>query len=64
MADYTHLTNLIQGEVIRIQERRPLAQQEEALQAMLDFLGEQVISVTITKLKVTGALRPSEVESA
>lgn len=52
MADYQHLTNLIQGEVIRIRERRKLDDQEALLDELREFLDAQSHSVTITKLKV------------
>jgi hypothetical protein len=56
MADYVHLTNIIQGEVIRIRERRPLEQQPDDLFALISFLQDQVTSVTITRLKATEEL--------
>jgi len=52
VADYNHLTNLIQGEVIRIRERRPLLSQEELLEELIRYLKDQAQEVTITKLKV------------
>lgn len=56
MADYIHLSNIIQGEVIRIKERRPLEAQPELLLELIDYLQDQVTSVTISRLKVTDAL--------
>lgn len=53
MADYVHLENLIQGEVYRITERRPLEQQEEALEAMIEFLNGQRQRVIIELLKLS-----------
>jgi len=58
MVDFVHLSNIIQGEVIRIRERRPLEQQEGALEAMIVFLGEQRETVIIEKLKLTGTKPP------
>ena len=56
MADYIHLSNIIQGEVIRIRERRPLEQQPDDLFALISFLQDQVTSVTVTRLKATEEL--------
>ena len=56
MADYPHMSNLIQGEVIRIRERRPLEEQPELLQELIDFLRDEISSVTITRLKATEEL--------
>jgi len=56
MADYTHLTNIIQGEVIRIEERRPLEQRPELLQELIDYLSDQTVRVTITRLKAAQEL--------
>ena len=52
MADLIHLSNLIQGEVMRIRERRKLSEQEVLLNELREFLDIQAHSVTITKLKV------------
>lgn len=56
MADFTHMSNLIQGEVIRIRERRPLEQQPELLSELISFLQDEMTSVTITRLKVSQEL--------
>lgn len=69
MADYDHLMNLIQGEVIRIRERRPLVEQLDLLDDLVKFLSDQQLTVTLTKLRVCQDLRslkerPSEDESA
>jgi hypothetical protein len=56
MADFIHLTNIIQGEVLRIRERRPLEQQPELLLELIDYLNDQTTAVTITRLKVTEEL--------
>lgn len=56
MADYIHLSNIIQGEVIRIRERRPLEQQPELLLELREYLESQVTSVTMTRLKVSQEL--------
>lgn len=52
MADFIHMYNVIQGEVIRIKERRPLDQQYDALGALERFLREQAESVVIEKIRV------------
>lgn len=51
MADYEHLTNLIQGEVIRVRERRPLEEQEALLEELIEYLRDQAMSVVIVKMK-------------
>lgn len=56
MADYIHLTNIIQGEVIRIKERRPLEQQPDDLNTMIHFLEDQISGLTIERLKVVQEL--------
>ena len=56
MADYTHLDNLIQGEVLRIRERKPLEQHPELLSELISFLRDEIASVTITRLKATEEL--------
>ena len=56
MADYIHMSNMIQGEVIRIRERRPLEQQPELLLELIEFMQGQITSVSTTRLKVTQEL--------
>lgn len=56
MADFTHMSNIIQGEVIRVRERRPLEQQPELLQELIDYLQGEITSVTMTRLKVSQEL--------
>jgi len=56
MADFIHMSNIIQGEVIRIRERRPLQQQPDDLSALISFLQDQITSVTIVRLKATEEL--------
>jgi len=56
MADYVHLTNIIQGEVIRIRERRELEAQPELLSDLIDYLQDQITRITITRLKVSEEL--------
>ena len=56
MADFVHLSNIIQGDVIRIRERRPLEEQPELLSELIDFLRSEITSVTMTRLKVTEEL--------
>ena len=52
MPDYIHLTNIIQGEVIKIRERRPLETQPELLSELRTYLEGQITSITITRMKV------------
>ena len=56
MADYGHLTNIIQGEVIRITERRPPEQQPADLEELIIYLRGQAIAVAVTKLKINDEL--------
>jgi hypothetical protein len=56
MADYDHITNLIQGEVIRIRERRQPHEQPALLNELIDYLRTEITSVTITRLKATQEL--------
>ncbi len=56
MADYIHLTNIIQGEVYRIKERRPLEARPELLSELIDYLTGQITTVTIERLKATEEL--------
>jgi hypothetical protein len=56
MADLMHLSNLVQGEVIRIRERRPLEDQPELLQELIDYLSGEIASISITRLKVAEEL--------
>lgn len=56
MADYIHLNNLIQGEVLRINERRPLEQRPDDFSEMIKFLEGQIIALTIARLKATQEL--------
>lgn len=56
MADFVHMSNIIQGEVIRIRERRPLEKQPELLSELISFLRDEITSVTMTRLKVTEEL--------
>ena len=57
MADYTHLSNIIQGEVIRVQERRPIAEQADCLEVMILFLKDQIMAITVAKLKIAESIR-------
>ena len=56
MADFVHMNNIVQGEVIRIRERRPLEQQPALLSELIDYLQGQITSVSTTRLKVTEEL--------
>jgi hypothetical protein len=56
LADYIHLTNIIQGEVIRIRERRAPEEQPVLLQELIEYLQGQVTAVTIERLRVTQEL--------
>ena len=61
MADYTHLTNLIQGEVIRIKERNPEGYpQLAAYDALSDFLEKQRLAVLEDKVALLRLLRKHE----
>lgn len=52
MIDFTHMDNIIQREVMVIEDRTPPDQQDEAMQALLDFLSDQIRRVTISKMKL------------
>lgn len=56
MTDFIHMVNIIQGEVIRITERRPLEEQPAALEVLIAFLRDQAMRVTVTKLQVVARL--------
>lgn len=56
MADYVHMSNIVQGEVIRIRERRPLEEQPELLSDLIEYLQAEIVSVTMTRLKVVQEL--------
>lgn len=56
MADYTHMTNIIQGEVLRIEERRPLEARPELFQELIEYLQDQTVQITISRLKATQEL--------
>ena len=58
MVDFIHLSNLIQGEVLRIKERRSPEAQEGAYEAMIQFLADQRQTVIIEKLKLTQTTPP------
>ena len=58
MADFTHMANLIGGEVIRIKERTPEGwPQVEAYDRLLTFLAEQQFAVLEEKTKLLRLLR-------
>lgn len=58
MADFTHMSNLIGGEVIRIKERTLEGwPQVEAYDALLAFLADQEFSVLEEKTKLLRLLR-------
>lgn len=57
MADYIHIENLIQGEVLRIFERRSPDQWEGELEVLVDFLGAQRQKVLIEKIRAADQLR-------
>ena len=52
MADFIHMSNIIQGEVIRIRERSPLDQQYDDLSALESFLRDQAQAVLLEKIRV------------
>lgn len=56
MADYTHLSNLIQGEVIRIFERRPPAEWEAELEKLIIYLSDERQKVIIEKIRASQQL--------
>ena len=60
MADWTHLDNLIQGEVLRIKERRPPEDWDRCLKELLDFLDAQRQKVVIEKLRAAEELSPPD----
>jgi hypothetical protein len=64
MADFIHMDNIIQGAVLQITERRPLDEQEDALEALWDFLGDQRHKVLMAKLRVAEKNQPPRDESA
>jgi len=51
VADFTHMMNIIQGEVIRINERREPDQRPAELEALIQFLSDQRQTVIIEKIK-------------
>jgi len=57
MADFIHMSNIIQGEVIRIRERRPLDQQYDDLSALESFLRDQAQAVLLEKIRVKDLTR-------
>jgi hypothetical protein len=60
MCDYTHLSNIIQGAVIQITERRPLSDQPALLEEMIDFLSDQRQRIMVTKIKIATTLEDSD----
>lgn len=50
MADYAHLSNLIQGEVIRITERHSPKVRRDELEELIRFLEDQRRTVLIAKI--------------
>jgi hypothetical protein len=63
MADFTHLMNLIQGEVIRIKERTPEGQpQLAAYDALSDFLEEQRLAVLEERVALLRLLKKHQSE--
>lgn len=64
MTDFTHMHNIIQGEVMRIRERRPLGEQAEMLDHLIIFLSDQRQQVIIEKLKVSALLDPVDRDTA
>lgn len=56
MADFVHMKNLIQGEVIRITERRPLEERPRLLGELMEFLSEQSNDVAAVADKAAGEL--------
>lgn len=60
MADFIHMSNIIQGEVLRIKERRPLEERYGELEALEVFLYDQARSVVIEKIRVQDQLSTAE----
>jgi hypothetical protein len=56
VADFIHISNLIQGEVLRIRERRTPEQRPELLQELIEFLQGEITTVSIERLKATEEL--------
>jgi hypothetical protein len=58
VADYTHLSNLIGGEVIRIKERTPEGwPQVEAYDRLLEYLAKEQLAVLEEKVALLRLLR-------
>lgn len=57
MADYVHIENLIQGEVIRIFERRHPEQWDAELERLVEFLGDQRQQVLMEKIKAADQMQ-------
>lgn len=56
MADYTHIENLIMGEVIRIKERRPPENWQDDLETLVTFLGQMRQQVLMEKIRAAEEL--------
>lgn len=64
MTDYTHLSNLIQGAVLQVRERRPIEDQAALLDDLQSFLMQEYMEINHAKADVTAALRAPGVDSA
>ena len=64
MADYVHIENLIQGEVIRIFERRTPDQWDAELERLVEFLGDQRQKVLMEKIKAAEQLSQPDRQTA
>lgn len=62
MADFTHLSNLIQGAVIQIRERRPIQDQAALLDELAMFLIEEGWKVGEAKTAALDDLRKAYVD--
>lgn len=58
MTDFIHMDNIIQGEVMRIRERRPLPEQIGMLDALHKFLNDQKLKIAMEMLQVSALLEP------
>jgi hypothetical protein len=64
MADYTHLYNLVWGEVYRIKERRPPSQQGAELAALSNWLKKQSLAIAVESISEPEPTHQTANESA
>jgi hypothetical protein len=58
--DYIHLANVIQAEVIRVNERKPIEERPALLLELSQFLHDQATTITIAHMKATQELSEAE----